>query len=625
MPGMRFCPFCAQENSDDASECAHCGRKLPLVATMPAAPTTRSVSALPPRRIPRPLSPRPRPMTPAPALPARPEAAVEAAVSEAVPQVVKDSTSRARSGTLLGIPAAKPLDLDAATRVEGPSLKHDAPRERVDDDALTDQVPRYGDPASSLAIHTVPDLGSTLPTSAAESSDLTDAQISAPPVHVPASSPRPRGGGVAPPVPLPPPPTTKRPALARLSLSEPISLGDLGSPLPEAPRPMLPEGDPLDLPTRATRMPTQSHAFPVAMPAGDVAPMPPHPPATIWPSVLYLAPLLRAIWERHKAQRALRGLLHDDQRRVDQALRDLGEAAWKMEPRPPELRPDLDRADADEGKRVVAEQELARLELAVAAERRRWTDDELHRNSELGKHQNEVQKLVEQMAEQRRAQKGEEQALRALELARAGAERAMQKHLARATKADATPAAKGGGAAAAATAREQAEQARAEIDGYAPQVDAQHEKVRAYDAPLAELEKHLADERQQVAAQQADLETARGANAQTLAALELEHDQQDATRLAAERGVRLRLVATGTLLSLHRMGDTQSGGVFSPLYRTLDELRTVASQRESRIAQLEEDRRSYDHAAVQRGLIVVGGALGLLAILAIVLIVLVRR
>ncbi|MEO6950306.1 MAG: hypothetical protein ABI321_00730 [Polyangia bacterium] len=644
---MRFCPFCAQENSDDASECAHCGRKLPVVATAPVAPAMRSIPAVPPRRAPRPFA-RTRPLTPAPA----PLTRVDPPVEPATPQLVVDTGSRARSGTLLGIPA-RPLDRDAATRVEGPTLRHDGVQQQdyTDEEArlapapeTTEQVPRYDDDPvdnADTAIRTMPNLPvrPPLPEPELGALDATDTQIRVPPVHVPAPTPRPRGDGRAPPMPLPPPPMplppppmAKTPPRSVLSLSRPSSLSGLAPPLPEAPRleadgqvPLLPEAEPLELPTRSTRRPTQSRVEPIAQLPIDVAEMPPHPPQKIWPSVLYLVPLARAIWSRHNAKRALGGLLHDDQRRVDQALRDLGEAAWQMQPRPPELKPELDRADADEQKRIAAEHELARLDLAVEAERSRWADEESQRKSEIGKHQNEVKKLVEQVTEQRRAQKVEEQTLRELELKLRSAERKLQQLLLRVAKAETTPPAKGGGEAAVSMAREQAEIARTEIDGHAPLVEEQHGKARAYDAPLAELEKHLADEHQQVAVQEAELDAARKTSAQTLASLELEHVEQDGTRLAAERGVRLRLVATGTLLSLHRMDETQSGGAFSPLYRALDELQTVASQREARIAELDEERQGYDRAAVQRGLIAVGGVVGLLAILAIVLIVIVKH
>src|SRR5262245_44622642 len=116
---MRFCPFCAQENTDEASECAHCGRRLPQL-TARAAPAAPSLPAATPLRRPpgRPL-PRPRPVPTAPALPDAPTRSVAASAPEAAPPV-----PRARAGTLLGVvpkqvePKRKDATPDAATKVE---------------------------------------------------------------------------------------------------------------------------------------------------------------------------------------------------------------------------------------------------------------------------------------------------------------------------------------------------------------------------------------------------------------------------------------------------------------------------------------------------------------------------
>lgn len=647
---MRFCPFCAQENSDDVSECAHCGRKLPNVAA-PIASTTRSIPAVPPRRAPRPF-PRARPVTPAPPTRVDPPVfgppalgfPVHEPVEEAIPRPVSETASRARSGTLLGIPAQKRLDSqhldrDAATRVESAPVERALPS---DDDLTTSSAestvptPRYDDPAESSATHTVPDLRPRLSSEAKfNAPDRTDAQLRAPPLHGPASTPRvrPPGDGLAPPLPLPPLPVAKQAplrgdAILSSSRTAPGPVMGLDSQAIDSGRDLvqLPDSGPIELPTRATRMPTQSRLEPAPAEVDfGLAPMPAHPPAKIWPSVQYLVPLGRAVWARHRAKKTLSGLLHDDQRRVDHALRDLGEAAWKLTPRPAELKPDLDRADADEEKRRLAEQELARLAAAIEAERTRWADEEQTRQRELGKHETEVSRLTTELAAQRRVQKAEEQKLRELEHRVRAAERTMQQHLSRAAKAESKPVGKGGGPAAAEAARALADVARADIDGYTPELEAQHQVVRAHDAPIAELDRFLTDEHQQVAVHEAGLDTARGASAQTLAGLEVACEQQDTMRLAAERSVRLRLIATGTLLSLHRMNHTQSDGAFSPLYKTLDERQTVAAGHERRIAELDDERQGYDRAALQRGLIAVGGTLGLLAILAMVLSLLLAR
>src|SRR5439155_4572507 len=62
-PAMRFCPFCAQENPDDARECVHCGKRLPALraARAPAPPPKPAAPS-------RPVAPRPAPRAPSAAL-----------------------------------------------------------------------------------------------------------------------------------------------------------------------------------------------------------------------------------------------------------------------------------------------------------------------------------------------------------------------------------------------------------------------------------------------------------------------------------------------------------------------------------------------------------------------------
>jgi hypothetical protein len=170
---MRFCPFCAQENSDEGAECVHCGRRLPVVAAgntgmaralPPAAPAVRP----PPVR--RPL-PRPRPVAPvrelersAPVVtPVRPQPPVPTTPSGMItattqPSGVPEAVQRARTGTLLGIVSTDVTDLkerisapsdEGATRVESspfeggtqtgevtavPDVEHTTPQERFDSD-----------------------------------------------------------------------------------------------------------------------------------------------------------------------------------------------------------------------------------------------------------------------------------------------------------------------------------------------------------------------------------------------------------------------------------------------------------------------------------------------------------
>src|SRR5581483_3361011 len=107
---MRFCPFCAQENPDDARECGHCGKRLPppRAAPPPRTPTPPPMQA--PKTVPRP-APRSRPLEPSP-LPQpipQPPDPITTPVAKAPPDAATLSPPlRAKSGTVLGIPAIQP-------------------------------------------------------------------------------------------------------------------------------------------------------------------------------------------------------------------------------------------------------------------------------------------------------------------------------------------------------------------------------------------------------------------------------------------------------------------------------------------------------------------------------------
>jgi hypothetical protein len=77
----------------------------------------------------------------------------------------------------------------------------------------------------------------------------------------------------------------------------------------------------------------------------------------------------------------------------------------------------------------------------------------------------------------------------------------------------------------------------------------------------------------------------------------------------------------GTILNLNRV----EGPRFQPLYQRLDELKRTLNDREALLQRLDEERRAYDRGVVQRGLLTLGGAVGVLALLIIVLAVLLSR
>ena len=652
---MRFCPFCAQENSDEGSECAHCGRRLPVLAANQTSAGVRALAApaiVRAHPVRRPL-PRPRPVTPSrelerpiakPAAFVPPSLSSPASVGPVRPGVVAAATApeaarTTRTGTLLGIATITDVQTDPSTNVKVNKLNNKlepAPTSPGPSDEGTriDPSPFDGPTTQTGDVSTLPDMEQTLrearsdvsrkrpplqadedPTNVRLEKTNTDegpTQVGGAPFGFAPTrrEDRARGPGersAAPPMPLPPPPAGNAPHV---------------------------RVDPPEVPTDVSvRLPSarlaQAEALPPIAPDGatppSVPPMPPIPGPGLVPALKYLAPLAKAVWERYQAQGRLRASLHEDQRAVDQVLHQLGEAAWKDRSRPAELRDELGRADEDEERRRNAENEVARLDMSMATERERFSDDEQLRKTQIAGHEAEIVRFSEDLKERHRAKKTEEKALKEVDARYGVVKKKLNGTLAKAAKAEITPPEKGGGPNAAANLRREAESVKIELDGFAPERETAEQRVLALDEPIATLTKQLADERAALENAKVELAAARQASTELLVKLTAERAAQEVARTTAEKNIRLRLVSTGTLISLHRLDGVDRAAVFGPIYTRLDELQAVIAAREQQIAQLEQERRGYDKAALQRGLIVIGAAIGVFVILLVTLLVLLGR
>jgi hypothetical protein len=580
--------------------------------------------------------PRPRPVPAAPALP------TPAPTPTPSPAPVASAPERARSGTLLGVAALPkappPSTQEGETRVDASPFGAGGTGTGFDASETTSTAVRPGAKTKSTLLppsEDEPTHVADLPTSNGEDGP-TDVQRALPPATtrqptplfgLPASETPPWGtpldtpmppakGAKGPPaVPLPPPPGGALPSV-RSDPPETMT-NPAGTLSPE-------------MRTTETSIPgsMDTPLSPVAGEGGEdpeVPPMPLPPAPGILPAVQYLLPLARAVWARIGAQRALRDKLHGDQRLLDDTLHELGRAAWTESARPAELREELGRADEDEGRRKHCETEVARIDGDVVAERQRFTEDEERRKGDIAAREGEVARLVEDLAERRRAQRIEEKVAREVEARLRAAEKQVSQLQAKAARAEVTPPEKGGGTNTAANFRQQAEAAQREADGFRPDCEAAEARVRALDAPIGELEQKLMQERGGLAGAQTELEAVRKAHHDAILALEQERAQNVDTAAIAEKSIRLRLVSTGTILSLHRLDGPQHQKKFAPIYERLDHLKQIASAREQRMNQLDAERHGYDRAALQRGLIVVGGGVGVLLILLVIVIVVASR
>jgi hypothetical protein len=669
-PAMRFCPFCAQENPDDERECVHCGKRLPAMRNAPARPTApppkpaarpapprpaprpRSIDALAPTLAPTPSSP-PAKAPPGKAQPSdntlkpdvaqrgpndatlkplasvkpdapKPEAKLETKAepkpeAKTTPKPEAKSAAKqeapkpvAPTGTLLGIAAQEPAPLAPA-----PETSRDSARRSTKPLALPDLAPEpkadFDEPTEIGAPSLAVDDGPTRPQARLDEDEEDDLPTTA------RELPRPRpnermtttpaaGVPTRPNIPLPRNPTPS----PRTDLASSRHATPAPSELPPPPRVSNEAGafPQLDIP------PTP------AMPTLALPPMPPGPksPSPI-EAVKYLLPLGKAIWARKQAQDSIRTLLHADQRLLDNVLRELGQVAREEELPVPALADEMRLMKEHEARKDAAAQAVADAEAAAKKEDDRWNIDRGERHAELARREAEVKIVDEDLrakAEERRRHDGERQKIdgqiRAAEKRAAAAD-------AKAAKADVTPPEKGGGPNTAANARTEAAEARKEATALIPSRDEAKAAAEALDAPIATLTQKLTDERATLGQKRRELTEANAAHDATLKELEQQKEHSAAERDAAERELTQRFVTAGTILNLNRVEHPR----LVPLFARVDELKNGVNAREAAILRLESERRSYDRAAVQKGMITVGIALAIVVLLAIILIVLLAR
>jgi len=678
-PSMRFCPFCAQDNPDDARECVHCGKRLPVLRHAPAP----SRPAVPRPVAPRPQPPRPQPRAPSLAPPtAPPAAAPPAAMSpheayaatavpgtlpplKSVPHPSNGPTSKAApgdatlkpyadsdethevtapntlpasksapTGTLLGIPAqeipsgtmpashgdserrtTKPLSLTDVAKQNKRGRNPD-----FDEDAATnvqDGATVVDDLPTSRTPLAEPDVDEHAPTSArpAPRSRPLERMTTTPPMGVPQSTTAPTKPSI-----LPKTMQTAAPH-PQAAPTKPTRLpsGNLPEPLPPPPQSSAPQRN---VNNEAGAFPSLDVGPTPAIPTLALPPMPESPKSgSIVDAVKYLLPLAKAMWARKKAQDAIRTLLHGDQRLLDSVLRDLGRTAREEHVVAPAIADEVRLIAAEEERRAAAEKAIADSESASKKEDERWHFDEGERNAELARRDAELKVTDEDLrknAEERRKHEAERSKIDAQIKA---AEKRAAAADAKAAKAEVTPPEKGGGPNTAANARAEAAEARKEATALIPSRDAARAEVEKLEGPIAELTRKLTDGRATLVQKKRELQEARALHDKTLAELKTARDQAAGERDAADRELTQRFVTAGTILNLNRVEHPK----LAPLFARVDELKNGVNAREAAIVRLESERRAYDRSAVQKGLLTVGIAVGAFIILLIILIVLIKR
>jgi chromosome segregation ATPase len=330
---------------------------------------------------------------------------------------------------------------------------------------------------------------------------------------------------------------------------------------------------------------------------------------------------VRAVWARKKAQQSIRTLLHGDQRLLDSVLRDLGRAAREAEVQTPAIEDEMRRVREQEERRANADRQSADAEASMHKEEERWRIDQGERDSDLSRREVEIKIAEEDLrarAEERRAHDMERAKA---EAAMRAAERRAQGLDAKAAKADVTPPEKGGGPNTAANLRAQAAEARKEANSIVPTRDAAVAEIEKLEGPIAELTKRITDGRATVVQKKKELAEAKAIHEKALQDLQAARERAAGERDAAERELTQRFVTAGTILNLNRVDHPK----LAPIFARVDQVKAGVTAREAAIVRLESERRLYDRGAVQKGLLTLGIALGVLVLGTIILLVLLAR
>ncbi len=330
----------------------------------------------------------------------------------------------------------------------------------------------------------------------------------------------------------------------------------------------------------------------------------PEPPTAQSPlgAVRYLIALGAPVFRRIRAERAIRRLLIDDQRKLDLVLRDLGKSIRELSPSLPVVKEEIALISEQEARRSTAEQSKV-----AAAENLRERAEGLSALSkriepELAQLQEAAAAATEELAKLRDAE------ARAI-AERDDIDRRIKEAEARGADADALALRaeklhedQGGGDTAVTEARLSAEAARTQAASFVAERDHRQEQVWKITGPLRELEASLAAMQRQISERNAQL----AQEAEALLAAQSATDSQIASAeqelKAAKAEISQRLVAVGTLANLHRTTDPRMG----PLYAQIDAFRNAITAHESRISKLQAERSGFDRRVVNVALLTLG-------------------
>lgn len=620
---MRFCPFCAQETSDDAGRCVRCGRRLGA-RTAQHAPVNAAGNNHGPAQAPAPPGPRATrlglglgqgPGAPpehdlggGPTVLSGP-ADLDDDPSVSLPPGLLDEPRGAGDTLVLGgvrptSGASRGGALDEETNLPPPAPGLEAPLPGVDPPTAPGRKAASGPegrPRGQAPIARLPEEETAVRAPHVEddsSSGMTGPMMRMDPSAETLPSPK-----ASPAIPaLPPPPGSRPSPVTPISMPGPTPAR--GTPLPAPPQSFSSAGSPTPIPFSSSSAITATGAGSTtsSLATGVVAlPQIPAAPETrsILAAVIYLWPVSQGIWSRRREGARIRKNLVTVQQSLDGLLLQLGKVAFEENAASPPLLDEMTLLKQAEERRDRAIKQTTHLmEVRSAEEQRRAAleADQRQTIAALTRQAEGLDNELRQLADQRRQQLAE--------IARIDAE---LRRLQRAAEQADGRARKAQEAQAASQARAQADSARGQAEALLPQREGAAQQARTLDEPIQALTQQLGGVRSELGLRQKELLRQQEEKARLLQALDADIRLSQAERAAAEDEMQQRLMTVGTLVNLYR----STGARYQPLYQQVDEIRAQLAAYEATLARLQTESMSYDRQAVQKGLLVLG-ALGLL-------------
>lgn len=623
---MRFCPFCAQETSDDAGRCVHCGRRLGArTAQNTLVPTGGQ----------------------GPAAPARPAAPIKPTMLGIGPATAPGDEADEGGGgpTTIGGPAGILGDAEPSAPHRG-ATRAAASGRRGADAALDEETqlppPAPGleapttsfDPPTSPGIRTGARRGGSGPNAGARPQPQGQAPVRRLPedsAAAPGGPRRPASGprGEAPAVPEPSEGADLTSPMSRIEAESLLFDGpgalfggegdrpkSSQSAIPALPPPPTPQAAPQATPSSLRSSPLEATplqparpvtaSLPVRLPPSATAEMPVIPAAPPSPSILgavrYLWPVARGLLARRKEGARIRKSLVVVQQSLDGILLRLGRVAFEEKLRAPHLSEEMALLRQADERRAYALSQTTQLVTVRRTEEQRRGTQEGDLQQAIDTLSREAEKLDGELrqraAERRRAQ---------AELSRIDDD---LRRLAR-TAEEADARAQQAQGPAASQARAQADSARGQAEALRPQREARQRDAEALEEPIDQLTQALALTRSELGLRRQELTRQRAEKEKLLAELDADMGRSQAEQEAAEREMQQRMMTVGTLINLHR----EAGPRYEPLYQQIDEIKAQLTAYEATLARLDTESISYDQEAVQKALLLLGGAGLLLGLL----------